>query len=266
MISLLLMVLTSIGSAQQCETLNKEMAQWFLTENVNRDGIVTSEPPIEKRMGPIRNQRSTLWCWGFATADFVSYHLRQQVSVAQIVAITQKGGFFSRRDSNSRVTGNYMTSALEAIKGKGLCTERQIPFYTHMTGDLKTALTCKSPSLSTSGLRFKKVVNFPPVKNDLLRVIDSALAKGQIVGIEYNMAPLVSTYNPQFGLVSNAMLPHASNVVSRFFNPKSNQCEYLVRNSWGESCLNYKGACAAGYHSVSKNLLDKIVYHTITRE
>ncbi len=63
--------------------------------------------------------------------------------------------------------------------------------------------------------------------------IDEQLNKGNILGIHY-YAQMLNNYHDT-GMFAN----HASSIIGRRFNPKTNSCEYLLRNSWGTSCSAY---------------------------
>jgi hypothetical protein len=50
--------------------------------------------------------------------------------------------------------------------------------------------------------------------------------------------------------------PHASTVIGRRLNPKTNQCEYLIKNSWGNECpKKSKIECIDGNLWVEKDVL-----------
>lgn len=84
-------------------------------------------------------------------------------------------------------------------------------------------------------------------------VIDAHLSEGKIIGINYRIDML------QAGREGN----HASTVVGRRWNADRNQCEYLVRNSWGTGC-NYgyrnETSCENGNIWVNKALLTEQTY------
>jgi len=78
-----------------------------------------------------------------------------------------------------------------------------------------------------------KVLDLP--QQGRIDSIDSHLESGGIVGIDYqiNALGLNSGANQTVGL-------HASTVVGRRWHEESGKCEYLIRNSWGESCVHYQ--------------------------
>jgi aminopeptidase C len=64
--------------------------------------------------------------------------------------------------------------------------------------------------------------------------MDKALDNGKIIGIEYD-AGILEDYN----YAASVLNGHASSIIGRRFNEKTNSCEYLLRNSWGKSCAGY---------------------------
>ena len=67
----------------------------------------------------------------------------------------------------------------------------------------------------------------------VLRKVDEQLDKGSIAGIIYTGTILTDKY--RFEVTSL----HASTVVARRFNETTKDCEYLIRNSWGDGCADY---------------------------
>ena len=63
----------------------------------------------------------------------------------------------------------------------------------------------------------------------MLNTINNRLEKGELLGVTYNSSVLSDPYDFEDG-------SHASTIVARRFNYDSFKCEYLVRNSWGDSC------------------------------
>ena len=64
--------------------------------------------------------------------------------------------------------------------------------------------------------------------------VDEVINKGDILGIEYD-AGILKNYKYEKDFLNG----HASSIVGRRFNPKTNSCEYLLRNSWGKGCSGY---------------------------
>ena len=62
--------------------------------------------------------------------------------------------------------------------------------------------------------------------------IDSQLESGKIAEVSYYSDVLYDKHDRDDGL-------HSSLIVARRFNPKTQSCEYMVRNSWGNGCASY---------------------------
>lgn len=69
----------------------------------------------------------------------------------------------------------------------------------------------------------------------LVGLIDQQLNNGGISGINYHVDLVGATAG------ENSL--HASSIVGRRWSEESRSCQYLIRNSWGESCVSY-GAMA----------------------
>ena len=97
-----------------------------------------------------------------------------------------------------------------------------------------------------------KMTNFNPFAWSYLETIDEQLNKKNIVGISYSSSILFGPYDETSG-------SHASSIVGRRFNEKTNSCEYLVRNSYGEDCERYYSEyeCEKGNVWVPKYQIDK---------
>ena len=81
--------------------------------------------------------------------------------------------------------------------------------------------------------------------------IDRELTKGNIVGMNYDANVLVD-YTKR-----DALKIHASTLVGRKFNPETMSCEYLLRNSWGNSCDTYdkRFKCSNGHIWIPEDFL-----------
>ncbi|MEA9358517.1 hypothetical protein SHI21_19935 [Bacteriovorax sp. PP10] len=92
--------------------------------------------------------------------------------------------------------------------------------------------------------------------------MDKQLENGNIVGIHYN-AGVFADYRDKFSSMN-----HASTIVGRRFNPKTNSCDYLIRNSYGKSCqkMNEDYECVNGHIWIAEdylkysNTLKSIIY------
>ena len=85
----------------------------------------------------------------------------------------------------------------------------------------------------------------------VMSTIDTQLNHGKILSISYN-AHFLATENYTHGSknIFNSAPNHASTVVGRRFNEATGACDYLIRNSWGNSCSEYieeyKDQCSNG--------------------
>lgn len=68
---------------------------------------------------------------------------------------------------------------------------------------------------------------------NIFPTMDQELSKGNILGLHYS-AEVLSSYKK-----GSTFANHASSIVGRRFNPKTQSCEYLLRNSWGKTCGGY---------------------------
>ena len=76
-------------------------------------------------------------------------------------------------------------------------------------------------------------------KEDLISSIDQQLDRKQ---------PSLVAYDTGFLYQNRQFSPHAVLAVGRRFNSDSKKCEFLIRNSWGESCSVYQGKYAKASH------------------
>lgn len=85
-------------------------------------------------------------------------------------------------------------------------------------------------------------------------IIHQVLEDGKPVAIDYSV--WVYKHNKKISLKERADL-HTSNIFGRRFNPKTNACEFLVRNSYGDSCRVYHSdyECEHGYYWIPEKRL-----------
>jgi hypothetical protein len=90
----------------------------------------------------------------------------------------------------------------------------------------------------------------------ILRKVDEQLEKGSIAGIIYTGTTLTDRYLYEVSSL------HASTVVGRRFNEKTKDCEYLIRNSWGDGCENYDPSydCDQGHIWMPERYLEQAVW------
>ncbi len=99
----------------------------------------------------------------------------------------------------------------------------------------------------------------------MLTVIDSLLDDHRVAGISYDACFLTkrqtdADYDEE---VEKGCGAHASVIVGRKWNTKTNSCEYKVRNSWGTSCGGYvpeiKARCRKGnFYLTEEELADHL--------
>lgn len=88
----------------------------------------------------------------------------------------------------------------------------------------------------------------------IFRRISEQLEEGNIVGLDYDSRVLANQDNRRFSLSEL----HTSTLVGRRWNETSKSCEYLIRNSYGESCgERYDPAyeCDQGHIWMSEKLM-----------
>jgi hypothetical protein len=100
----------------------------------------------------------------------------------------------------------------------------------------------------------------------LIRILHRQMDKQQPAAINY-FADLFDADNAK-KLQSSR---HTSVIVGRDWNEHTHQCEFLIRNSWGPYCHQYKAAslkdrCEAGNVWVSEKVLSNYIYGTVYYE
>jgi hypothetical protein len=98
----------------------------------------------------------------------------------------------------------------------------------------------------------------PWIQTKALIPLNSQLGKHNIVGYAYRASVLTDPNSSQdWGSA------HYSVLIGRKWNKNSNQCEYLIRNSWDKDCSSYahspifKDRCDAGHIWMPENILTK---------
>lgn len=86
---------------------------------------------------------------------------------------------------------------------------------------------CEGKRVSMKGIEaIEVVVRNEKTAQEALKMVDSALDNKSIAGIGYDMKVL--------GDEEAESQSHASSIVGRRYNAQTKQCEYLLRNSWGD--------------------------------
>lgn len=99
-------------------------------------------------------------------------------------------------------------------------------------------------------------------KDKIFSTIDDQLNKGNILGMHYSSEFLYDFKE------SSTFANHASSIVGRRFNTKTQSCEYLLRNSWGKDCGSYDKnyECKDGHVWIAedffkyKNAIGEVIY------
>ncbi|MDH4468725.1 MAG: hypothetical protein QE271_11765 [Bacteriovoracaceae bacterium] len=114
--------------------------------------------------------------------------------------------------------------------------------------------SCEGNEIKIKDKNFK-VVQWPKYFN-VMAAIDSQLDRRNLASIDYNSDILD---NPKKSSILNIGALHTSSIIGRRFNQVNRQCEYLIRNSWGESCERYlpRFTCEAGNIWVDETTLKK---------
>lgn len=91
--------------------------------------------------------------------------------------------------------------------------------------------------------------------DSMLARLDKELNQGDIAGILYSSKTLYDRYDYKGA-------NHASTIVARRFNTKTNSCEYMIRNSWGSSCgySDPRIECTEGNLWMPEEYLRRTVY------
>ncbi len=91
-------------------------------------------------------------------------------------------------------------------------------------------------------------------RRKIFAIIDKQLNNNNPLEFSYDMNIL---YDPDHHYnKANETYLHSSTIIQRRFNTTTNECEYLVRNSWGRNCEAYeKLECDEGHIWVPKSVL-----------
>lgn len=123
-------------------------------------------------------------------------------------------------------------------------------------------IAAKSCKISRDGdLKLLKV-KIEEKAEKIFSTIDEQLDKGNILGIDYKYTILTNSQ------VNSGVANHTSSIVGRRFNPNTNTCEYLLRNSEGKTCAIYSKnyECKNGHIWISEeffkynNAISRVVY------
>jgi hypothetical protein len=151
--------------------------------------------------------------------------------------------------------GGFIASAVGSTDGQALCAENT-PRILARDPDQRGELSfCQTPAIKISSIPLRgQATNGLGKGHQLFQTLDEQLNKHNIVGISYRVQDVF----PGFQISGfNSFANHANTIVARHWNSRSQTCDYVIRNTWGENCTNSKGLCNRGYYSISEGLIDQ---------
>jgi hypothetical protein len=260
----LLLGLTQLAFAQQeesyfsernqsyCRNSDPEFTAWFF-------GATDQVPQIHQILGPVRDQGYTNQCYALAAADMLTQYSKVRVSGEQVAYLYYQhsaAGTLQRFFGNN--AGGFVASAVESAEGQSLCSETSPVILRQDPSHDSQPVFCQQPAvkigrIGTRGQPTRGLGN----GHQLFQMMDEVLNKGKIVGVSYQ-AQVIFPTRVQVSAF-NSFANHANTIVARQWNPRSNTCDYVIRNTWGESCGPSVGLCSRGYYSISEKFIDAAV-------
>lgn len=238
-------------------------------------------------LGPVWDQGSVGSCVSFAAADLLSYHLRERLSpLALHIALHRNSptplvaggsvagpacevalqGYMCResqlpsRQFGSRQFMQWNQAIIEMrrnIARTRQCTPAALQalhnIFPGVTAEQFTTMAIYNRDADyISNLRNLVCRNPPHFR--VRPIVRTAPANYENIDRQLNATkPMILTYsslvlnNPDPNYSGNDRAGHASLIVGRRFNPRTRQCEYLIRNSYGPGCAAYApNECEAG--------------------
>lgn len=212
---------------------------------------------LRSQVGAIRNQGKTGWCHSFTAADVLGSKIGYQVSSVDIAR-----SYYSDRSLFMRlagaVTGSTDTAypgssagALATALDQGVCSESVFPFEIvrqSLGTPLEEALRADCDRTRVgfkSAFRLRRqVVSYGDGAG--ATTLRKQLRRGNIVAIDYDVKPLLTPAARARAGWGEA--GHSSTVVAMRSNPDLDECEFLIRGSWGSDCRYFdsKRACEDG--------------------
>lgn len=240
----------SARSRTACQSSDPAFTAWYF-------GQTQEVPLVHQVLGPARDQGQTLQCYALAAADMITAHTKIRVSGEQVAHLYYQKSFagtLQKIFGNNK--GGFIASALAATKNQGLCAEFE-PVILSKDPDQKSDIKfCESPavhmkSLSVSGQPSQGLSS----GHQLFEELDRVLNRKTIVGIAYRAQDIYPSFQAPF---YNSFANHANVIVARHWSNSTSTCDYVIRNTWGESCTqSNSSSCHKGYYSVSEELINK---------
>ena len=241
-------------SQAQCPPTNPEMTSWYF-------GSSEELSPLDLKIGEVRNQGDLGWFFAFAASDLLSEFLAEQVSATQLGVLYYSSDLLGELENLVGYhDGGDVPSLLRAVSQKNLCPVAGYPLQG--TYRVLKRVRCTEPVVPRKPYRLHHAMTWPGTGFYLFPHIDRVLENQHLVTIQYKAEKAYGLPydNPLQKLIVNGILgsDHASNIVGRHWNPNLQQCEYLIRNTWGTGCRSSN--CKRGYYSLPEHLLSQSLF------
>jgi len=238
----------------ECSTTHPEMTAWYFSSDI---GLA----PLDQEIGEVRDQGNLGWCFAYATSDLLSEFLGRQVSATQLGVLYYSSDLLGELENLIGYhEGGDVVGLLQAVAKKNLCPVEGYPLVG--TYQSLKKIRCSEPVIENKRYKIHHHMTWPGTGFVLFPPLDQVLERKQLVTIQYKAEkayhiPYDDFWNKLFvnGILGS---DHASNVVGRHWNPATNQCEYLIRNTWGTGCISAN--CKRGYYSLPEKLLSQSLF------
>lgn len=232
-----------------CRSSDPGFSAWFFNQT-------SQVPRIHQILGPVRDQGQTLQCYALAAADMITAYANVRISGEQVAHLYYQKSFagsFQRFFGNNQ--GGFIASAMGSTHGQGLCAENT-PVTLAQDPDQRSERSfCQTPAINIRSLPVRgQTTNGVGRGHQLFPAMDRQLNKNKIVGASYRAQDIFVGFQVS---AFNSFANHASTIVAKHWNPQTQSCDYVIRNTWGEGCRRAKGFCNRGYYSVSEKLIDQ---------
>lgn len=100
----------------------------------------------------------------------------------------------------------------------------------------------------------------------ILNRINTILERGSIIGISYNLKPILNHDSILKMGKKKSIFHHASTIIGRQYNEEKNSCDYIIRGTYGTSCSMYNGlevSCKEGYIFIDREKLESLITGSI---